>query len=225
VTEVDTFLAGNSRASRAFYQFGRAVVVGFTRLVTRPRIIGKEHIPETGAFILSPVHRSNMDSPIAAAVTRRRMRFMGKDTLWKNSSFGWLLSALGGFPVTRHKADREALMRCITVLGTGEPIVVFPEGERKSGPIVQPMYHGAAYMAIKAGVPIVPVGIGGSEKVMTKGSKMIHPHKVVVIIGEPLQPEPTVNNRVPREAVDRMSEELHARLQELFDAAQVQAGP
>ena len=64
--------------------------------------------------------------------------------------------------------------------------MLFPEGERKSGPIVQPLFDGAAYVAVKAGVPIVPVGIGGSERVMPKGARFIYPKKVVAIIGAPI---------------------------------------
>ena len=99
---------------------------------------------------------------------------MGKDSLWKRQPAAWILSALGGFPVSRGTADREALQRCIAVLEAGEPLVLFPEGERKSGPTVQPLFDGAAYVALKAGVPIVPVGIGGSEEVMPEGLAL-HP--------------------------------------------------
>ena len=112
---------------------------------------------------------------------------MGKDTLWKNRPFGWFLSSLGGFPVTRGTADREALRRCVAVLEAGEPLVLFPEGERKSGPTVQPLFDGAVYVALRAGVPIVPVGIGGSERVMPKGARFLHPHKVHVIVGAPIE--------------------------------------
>ena len=64
--------------------------------------------------------------------------------------------------------------------------MLFPEGERKTGPIVQPLFDGAAYVAVKAGVPIVPVGIGGSERAMPKGAKFISPRKVHVVIGKPI---------------------------------------
>src|SRR5262245_64750914 len=111
---------------------------------------------------------------------------MGKDSLWKGQPISWLLSALGGFPVVRGTADREALKRCIAVLEAGEPLVLFPEGERKSGPVVQPLFDGAAYVALRAGVPIVPVGIGGSERGMPKGTKFIRPHRVHAIVGPPI---------------------------------------
>jgi 1-acyl-sn-glycerol-3-phosphate acyltransferase len=218
MTRVESFLAGQGPASRAFYYVARAIVTGFTRMWTRMRVEGREHVPQHGAYVLAPVHRSNMDTPISACVTRRRLRFMGKDSLWKHQPAAWLLSALGGFPVSRGTADREALQRCIAVLEAGEPLVLFPEGERKSGPVVQPLFDGAAYVALKAGVPIVPVGIGGSEAVMPKGSRFIHPSKVHVIVGPPIHP-PVATGRVPRSAVRDVSAELHATLQHLFDDA------
>ena len=221
MTKVDTFLAGQGPASRALYSVVRAFVAGFTRLWTRTGIEGRQHIPATGAFVLAPIHRSNMDTPIASCLTRRRMRFMGKDSLWKGRALSWFWSSLGGFPVSRGTADREALQRCIAVLKAGEPLVLFPEGERKFGPTVQPLFDGAAYVALKAGVPIIPVGIGGSEAVMPKGARFIHPHKVHVIVGPAITaPRWEGGGRVPRAAVRDVTAELHATLQKLFDAAQ-----
>jgi 1-acyl-sn-glycerol-3-phosphate acyltransferase len=225
VTEVQTFLAGNGVVSRVSYTVVRALVATITRLYTRMTIDGRENIPRTGAFVLAPVHRSYVDTPIACCVTRRRLRYMGKDAMWKHRWFGWLLSALGGFPVTRGTADREALKRCVAVLEGGEPLVLFPEGERKSGPIVQPLFDGAVYVALKAGVPIVPVGIGGSERVMPKKAKFVYPRKVHVIVGAPIQPSvATTSGRVQRSAIQQASSQLHATLQELFDSAQSRVG-
>jgi len=187
-------------------------------------IEGRHHIPATGPFVLAPVHRSNMDTPITSCLTRRRMRFMGKDSLWKGGPVSWALSSLGGFPVTRGTADREALRRCIAVLASGEPLVLFPEGERKSGPAVQPLFNGATYVALRAGVPIVPVGIGGSERVMPKGAKFIRPHKVHVIVGAPMNTPTNRGGRVTRDAVSSATAELHSTLQRLFDEARLRAG-
>lgn len=220
---VETYLAGNGLSSRAFYQFVRFLVVSICRTYLRMTIEGRENVPREGAFVLAPVHRSYIDTPIASGCTRRRMRFMGKDTLWNGQPFRWILSALGAFPVSRGTADREAIVRSIQVLESGEPLVLFPEGERKSGPIVQPLFDGAAYVACKAGVPIVPVGIGGSEAAMGKGAKWMRPHKVHVIIGRPLPVPPRVDGRMPRSSVRETSSLLHAELQRLFDEAQARA--
>jgi len=201
----------------------RFIVVGLTRLVTRLEIHGAHNIPSTGAFVLAPIHRSNIDTPIAAAVTRRRLRFMGKDSLWRHQPVRWFLSALGGFPVTRGSADREALARCIAVLRAAEPLVLFPEGTRQSGPTVMPLFDGAAYVAVKANVPIVPVGIGGSEGVMPKGSRMIRPKKCVVVVGEPISVSADEQGRVPRSAVRETTEQLSTQLQLLFEQAEALA--
>jgi 1-acyl-sn-glycerol-3-phosphate acyltransferase len=215
-----TFLAGNGRAARVAYFVCYWILIPITRAYTRMTINGRHQIPKSGPFVLAPVHRSYVDTPIAGCVTTRRMRFMGKDTMWKNRQLGWALSALGAFPVTRGTADREALNRCIAVLEAGEPLVLFPEGERKSGPVVQPLFDGAVYVAIRAGVPIVPVGIGGSEKVMPKKARFVYPRKVHVEIGPPIPPPVAPEGgRLPRHVYKEHSAMLHAELQRLFDEA------
>lgn len=224
MSEVDSYLAGNGLSSRSFYQIVRLLVVVILRTYCRMTIEGVQNIPGSGPFVLAPVHRSYIDTPIASGCTRRRLRFMGKDSMWKKRGFGWILAALGAFPVTRGSADREAITRAIAVLQSGEPLVLFPEGERKSGPDVQQLRDGAAYVACKAGVSIVPVGIGGSERVLGKGMKFMYPRKVVVLIGEPIRPAIAVNGRMPRAEVKEISIQLHGRLQSLFDEAQRRAG-
>ena len=224
MAEVDTHMAGDSFLSRVFYTLIRGLVVAVCVGYTRARVVGKHNIPKNGPFLLAPIHRSNIDTPLAAAVTSRRMRFMGKDSIWKFKPIGWIISSLGAFPVTRGSADREALKRCIAVLESGEPLVLFPEGTRQSGPVVQPLFDGAAYVAVKAGVPIIPVGIGGSEGVMPKGSKMIYPRKCVLVVGEPIVAVADETGRIPRSAVKDITERLTTDLQRLFDEAQRLAG-
>ena len=224
MADVDTRLIGQSLVSKIFYTVIRALVVGLSVAYTRTRVIGRHNIPREGAYLLAPVHRSNIDTPLAAAVTHRRLRFMGKDSIWKVKPVGWVISALGAFPVTRGTADREALKRCVAVLESGEPLVLFPEGTRQSGPVVQPLFDGAAYVAVKAGVPIIPVGIGGSEGVMPKGSKMIYPRKCVLVVGEAIHAPRDESGKVPRSAVKEVTERLSTELQRLFDEAQQIAG-
>ena len=103
--------------------------------------------------------------------------------------------------------------------------MIFPEGTRKSGPVVQDLFEGPAYLATKHQVPIVPVGIGGSEGAMPKGSKGIRPVKVTILIGEPIPPPGlTESGRVPRSAVRAHTDRLRERIQDLFDHAQKLAG-
>jgi 1-acyl-sn-glycerol-3-phosphate acyltransferase len=220
----NTAFADQSLGSRVLYTVIRSIVCWSVQLYTRMRIHGREHLPKSGAYVLAPVHRSYIDTPITACVTRRRVRFMGKDSVWKHPTVGRLLSALGAFPVHRGTADREALTRSIAVLEGGEPLVLFPEGERKDGPIVQPLFDGAAYVAAKAGVPIIPIGIGGSARVMPRGAKFLYPRRVHVVIGDPIVGVRNEKGRVPRKEITSMSAQLHAELQRLFDEAQARVG-
>ena len=145
---------------------------------------------------------------------------MGKAEVWDTPWAGWLASTLGAFPVARGSADREALKRCIATLEGGEPLVLFPEGERKDGPVIQPLFDGAAFVAAKAGVPIIPIGIGGSARVMPRHAKMIHPAKVWVIIGRPIHAEVGESGRASRSAIASVTAELSSELQRLFDLAE-----
>jgi 1-acyl-sn-glycerol-3-phosphate acyltransferase len=210
---------------RIFYRFMWTLIQVIARLYFRLRVEGAEHVPTTGPFILSPIHRSNLDTPVVSAVTRRRVRYMGKESLWKGKAGAWFLTTLGGFPVQRGSADREALRACQVVLERGEPLVLFPEGTRQFGPKVRPLFHGAAYLACRTQVPIVPVGIGGSEAAMPKGSKMVWPRKMTLVVGPPLHPPaPSATGRVPRQAISTLTDELAGAIQVVFDRAQVLAG-
>ena len=201
------------------YSFVRLVLAGFTRVFWRLTIEGRENLPASGSYVVAPVHRSNIDFAVVAVITRRRLRYMAKDSLWKYG-LGRLWEALGAFPVHRGSADREALRRCIEVIERGEPLVLFPEGTRQAGPEVQPLFDGAAYVASRTGVPVIPVGIGGSAKAMPKGSKMLRPVKVHVIIGKPIEPPPSDGGRIPRRGVREMTATLKTEIQALFDEAE-----
>ena len=216
--------AGPSRAALALYRVCRAAVVGICRTYWRATYEGVEHVPASGAFVLAPVHRSFIDFGLVAGLTTRRIRYMGKDSLWKVSAFGRFITALGAFPVHRGSADREALRRCIEVVRGGEPLVLFPEGTRRSGSVVENLYEGAAYVAIRTGVPVLPVGIGGSERALPKGRRLPRPVKTHVAVGPPLEPPPPKAGGQPsRRAVRELTDELQGELQRLFDHARQEA--
>lgn len=210
---------------RWWYDFVRGVITWFCRLFWRSSVEGSAHIPTTGPFILAPVHRSNVDTPLLCQVTSRRVRYMGKDAMWKYPASAAFFNSLGGFPVHRGEPDRKALRTSEEILRSGEPLVMFPEGTRQSGPLVENVFDGVAYVALRTGVPIIPVGIGGSEGAMPKGSKFIKPVKVHLVVGTPIDvTAPAPGERVPRRAVRELTERLKAEMQALFDEAQAKAG-
>jgi 1-acyl-sn-glycerol-3-phosphate acyltransferase len=216
---------GPNLGQRVLYAVVRSAIVGFCRVFWRLELTGRDHVPRTGPFILAPVHRSNIDTPAVAAVTRRRLRYMGKDSLWKFRWSAWFFRNMGGFPVHRGTPDREALRWASSVVEAGEPVVMFPEGTRQDGPLVEHVLDGVAFVALREGVPILPVGIGGSDRAMPKGSRGLRPVKVTMVIGAPIAvAAPAPGERVPRRAVRELSERLQAELQLLYDEAQARAG-
>ena len=220
-----------SKGALALYTFCRSVLVGLSRVYFPGRVIGRENLPATGAYVVAPVHRSNVDWLFVARVTRRRLRYIVKAEVWKSKLVGRLLELLGGFPVNRSGADREALERCRVVLVGGEPLVMFPEGTRRSGPEVNELRDGVAYLALRTGVPVVPIGIGGAERAMPRGSALPRPRRVNVVVGAPIYPPaPAVDAaagaadgrraRIARSATSDLSQRLRAAIQEAFDAAE-----
>ena len=210
-----------SRAALLLYRVCWTIVQAIIRTYWRVTVEGREHIPTGGPFILAPVHRSFIDFGVVSVVTPRRLCYMGKDSLWKHPVFGRFLSALGAFPVHRGSADRDALRQCIAVIEGGEALVLFPEGTRRVGPVVEDLWEGAAYVATRTGAPIVPVGIGGSERALPKGKRVPRSVKVHVVVGPPIMPPPLEEGRRPsRRARHELTEQLRADVQRLFDEAQ-----
>ncbi len=183
----------------------------------RYEIIGRDRLPTVGAFVLCPVHRSNADFLLAGIAVRRRVRFMAKSSLWRSERFGRFLENMGAFPVHRDHPDRVSLRRAEECLERGEPVVMFPEGRRSDGPVVGELHEGPAFVACRMRVPLVPVGIGGSDSALPRGARMIRPVKVRVLIGEPIYPDVPLMGRVPRRLVTETTAELHSSLQALYD--------
>ncbi len=223
--DVDIWTGPPTRGTRISYAVVRGIIHLVAVLFGRVQVVGAEKIPADGAFILAPVHRSNVDFALTSVITRRPMRYMGKDSIWKSKALGRFVSMLGAFPVHRGSADRDALRACTDIVEGGSPLVMFPEGTRCHGPIIEELFDGTAYVAARAGVPIVPLGIGGSEAMMPKGAKVLRPRKLVLLVGDPIPaPERSDAGRVPRSAVGALTERLHVELQDLFDEAQALAG-
>lgn len=223
--DIDIWTGPPTRGTRISYAVVRRLIWLVAKVFGRVEVVGAEKVPTTGAFVLAPVHRSNVDFALTSIITGRPMRYMGKDSIWKSKLLGRFVSMLGAFPVHRGSADRDALKACTEIVKGGSPLVMFPEGTRCSGPVVTELFDGTAFVAARTGVPIVPLGIGGSEAMMPKGAKFLRFSKLVLLVGDPIPaPALTESGRVPRSAVGQLTERLHGELQELFDEAQRRAG-
>lgn len=202
------------------YRFVRLLLHGLNRLQFRVTVEGADRVPNQGPVIIAPVHRSFIDSFVVSEVTRRKLHYMAKDSLWDNRLLARVLPLIGAFPVHRQSADREALRRAQQVLEAGEVLILFPEGQRRTGPVVKDLHGGVAFLAARTGATIVPVGIGGSASVMPKGTHIPRPRHIHLVVGEPVvTPSSPGKGRISRSRIERTTEELAATLQELYDRA------
>ena len=148
-------------------------------------VLHPERAPAEGGVIVVSNHMSHLDSPAMAAVFKeRRLRAMAKEELWKNPLFGRLIEGIGAFPVRRGEADAEGVRKCLDLLKGGEAVIVFAEGTRGDGRRMLPLEPGVALLAKKSGVPVLPVGICGTQFVMPSGGKGGR-RRVRVVVGEP----------------------------------------
>jgi 1-acyl-sn-glycerol-3-phosphate acyltransferase len=197
------------------YRVVAAVVVGLSRILFRPTITGREHIPLQGPVLIAPIHRSNVDFAFTLFMSKRKVFFMAKDSLFRVPLLGPLVRHLGAFPVRRGSADRDSMTLAEEVLRRGYALVLFPEGTRKEGRPVLPLHDGAMFVAARTGAIVVPVGIGGSDRAMPKGAKLPRPAKIRIVIGTPIAP-PVSQGRVARSAVAAKSEELRGELEAVY---------
>jgi 1-acyl-sn-glycerol-3-phosphate acyltransferase len=169
----------------------------------------------TGAIIIAPIHRSNIDFALSLFISKRKIFFMAKDGLFKFKPLGWLLLRLGAFPVNRGSADREAMALAESVLEQGHALLMFPEGTRMSGFSVAPLRDGAMFIAARTGAKVVPVGIAGSDLAMGEGDRVIHRAHVHLVVGAPIDPASS-EGRVTRSAVALKTEELRRKLEAVY---------
>ena len=202
------------------YEAIRTVVGNATRVAYRLRVSGEERLPETGGFVIAPSHRSMMDIPFVGWVVPEPIGYMGKRSLFDLPVLGRAFSSLGGIPVERDGNDRKALRTALERLAEGQPMLIFPEGTRDHGAVIDDLQPGAAYLALRAGVPLVPMGIAGTEEIV-RSQRFPVPrfHRVAVVIGEPLFPPVLGGTVVPRAEVDALTGRLAVALQQAFDQA------
>ncbi|MEZ5400247.1 MAG: lysophospholipid acyltransferase family protein [Bryobacteraceae bacterium] len=179
----------------------------------RVRVEGAENIPPGGPFVFVANHRSYFDSPIVLPYLRVQFRFFAKASVFYWPLIGYHLKKSGHLPV-HYDNPRESLKSMTqaarVIQRTGISVLLFPEAGRTTGEL-EAFKDGAAYVAIKAGVPMIPLGIVGSLDVQPPGSFSIHPGEVVIRVGTPV---PTID--IPLGERTRLSQLLWVRVADLI---------
>jgi 1-acyl-sn-glycerol-3-phosphate acyltransferase len=195
-----------------------SVLRSLARVFFRPSVRGRENIPLHGPVLVAPIHRSNLDFAFTLFISRRKVFFMAKDSLFKVPVLGTALVHLGAFPVKRGSADREALRSAQEILDAGHALILFPEGTRKFGPDVEPLQDGAMFIAARTGAIVVPVGIAGTDRALPDGAKFPRPLKVRIVVGAPIAPL-VFEGRPSRSGIAEKTRELREALQGAYHAS------
>jgi 1-acyl-sn-glycerol-3-phosphate acyltransferase len=177
-----------SRNPDPLYWTGAKGVMFFLRSIgVRVRIAGRDRIP-AGACLFAANHTSSADAPAVVGAIPRRVAILLKESLFKWPIAGQAFALAGFIPVNRRDRDSAiaSVEKATESLRRGQSFLIYPEGTRSPDGRLQPFKKGAVVMALKAGVPIVPVVCSGAHKVMRKRSLRIHRGEILVEFLEPL---------------------------------------
>lgn len=191
------------------------------RLALSPvTVVYPERLEDLGPVVLAANHLSYYDTPVLFAKLPFQFRILAKSGLWKVPFIGWYLQRSGQVPIDQSsaRAGVASLARGAKTLQAGLPLMVFPEGGRTSSGTLQPMAAGAAWMALKAQVPLVPLTLVGTYELLPIHVYALHPRPLKLIVGEPI----ATAGRSTREA-ESLTAELHRVIHETYVAEHTEA--
>lgn len=201
------WLNGKEGASRVSTNWG---LYQYNLAFAKIKVEGLEHVPREGGAIIASNHRSYFDIFTICAVMPRDVRWVMKEALMRNPLFGFVLRHIRAVGLDR-SSPREAikiLLETAKELKQGDVIAMFPEGTRSGSTELLPFKSGVFALALKAGVPVVPVLIEGSEKILPARKLIVNCFKEVrVKFLKPINPQEFGKDR------QKMSDEIRSRIE------------
>ena len=170
-----------------FYYVVKAICWLILKIFWRMEIIGIENLPQSGGLIIASNHVSYLDPAVLTASFNRKIYFLTKKEVFKNNFISFLLKNMNALPIDRGKVDMLAFKKAINILQEEKVLGIFPEGTRSSNGELQELKLGTIKIAMKTGVPILPVGIIGTHKIYPRGIifPILFKHKIIVKYGAP----------------------------------------
>ncbi len=191
------------------YRFAKVICTLVLILLRRWVVLGKENFPIREGVLLTSNHISYWDPVVVGCAIPREIHFMAKSELFAIPVLAPIIRKLHAFPVRRGGADRNAIKTALNRLGQGHVVGIFPEGTRSAnGELMEP-HMGAAMLALKAGVPVLPVAVHG-----TKG----YWGKITVIIGKPMFFEEYKEKKAGREDLMKVSNAVMSEIAAMLDS-------
>ncbi|GAA2042483.1 lysophospholipid acyltransferase family protein [Yaniella flava] len=188
------------------------------RLGARPETSGFDNIPASGGFIVASNHLSFLDSVIIQALLPRQVRFFAKADYWtqkglKGKVMRGFFDSVGSIPVERgdHSASVTALKQLVDFIEAGDGVGIYPEGTRSRDGRLYRGRTGVGWLALTTGIPVIPVGLIGTDKLQPPGKRIVLPRKFEIRVGEPVQVEklgPKHGMKLRRQTTDDIMERI-----------------
>jgi 1-acyl-sn-glycerol-3-phosphate acyltransferase len=196
------------------WRIGFPIVRALAAILVPWRLEGAENIPRSGGYILVANHINWKDPPWIEFALGRAIRYMGKRELFQVPVIGYVLRAIGAFPVRRGEADRGALQTAVAVVAAGQPLGFFPEGHRsESGQLIRAR-PGVAYVAQHSRAPMVPLAVSG-----TRGARLgaFWRRDILIRVGTPFR---TTDLEVKSDDQQAVADAIMRRVAALLPAEQ-----
>lgn len=179
----------------------------------RGEVVGLEHLPREGPFLIAANHASHLDPPLIACQIARQMRFFARKTLWENPFLNWWLTGGEAIPVDRDSGDVGAIRKVLLALRENRGVVLFPEGTRSPDGRIQTPKAGVGLIACKTGAPVVPCRIFGSFEAFGRSARWPRCGTPVhIVFGSPLMPADYDDPAAGKERYQLASERIFARI-------------
>ena len=197
------------------YEMLRCCMPVLLRMLGGWRVVGRENVPQTGGAVIAPNHVSYLDPPTIAGALPRRTYSFAKKELFEIPIFGWIIRKCYAFPVDRESNDVAAFRHAIKVLQAGELLLVFPEGGRSRDGSLEEGKVGAALIASRAGVPIVPCALYATDQVLPRGAWYLHRGVVQVSFGEPISFDECPSKRLNKDQLREVTTQVMSSIAQM----------
>lgn len=178
-----------------YYWVGRTAMMSLSHLVWRPKIIGKDNVPAEGGVLLASNHLSFIDSFAIPVAAPRKVSFLAKNEYFTGTGIRGrfirgFMEAGDAIPVDREnsRGAQDSLDLALQVLRDGKAFGIYPEGTRSRDGRLYRGRTGVAFLSLTAGVPVVPVGLIGTDKVQPVGERGLRLAEVTIAFGAPILP-------------------------------------
>lgn len=172
----------------------------------RGKIYGAEKVPQSGALIAVCNHASDFDPPILSNCLRRPVSFMAKEELFRVPLLKQGIKLYGAYPVKRGTSDRNAIKAAMKALDNGWVAGIFLDGTRSCDGKINNPKLGAALIAAKTQVPLIPVSLWGTEKILHKGSPLPKPVPITIRIGDVIEPPQSTHKGELQEVTNKCTD-------------------